>query len=149
MVRANHGDLEIDRLQRTETRNHGGEQHGDIDALAIHVLDTNVRIPAAAHIGFLAARVTAGAHQRLIGMRHAERSSGIKLMENAEEEFRRAAFAFLLQVLEVGLELRFEIAVIEVVRLHHVAVGVDDFIAVEHKGLSSIFAIYRRSQRRA
>jgi len=83
--------------------------------------------------GFIAARIAPGAHQGFIGMGHTQRTPGVELMENAKEMFRRAALGLLLQVFEVALELRFEITVIEVIRLHHVAVGIDYLVAVKHE----------------
>ena len=93
MVRANHRDFEIDALERAETRHHRREQHRDVDSLAIHILDAHVRIEAAAHVGPLAMRIAPGAHQRLVGSGNAQWTSGIQLMEVAEEDISTGALA--------------------------------------------------------
>ncbi len=133
MVRANHRDFEIDALQRAEARDHRREQHPDIDALAIHVLDSNLRIETAARIRRLAMRLSAGAHQRLVPPRHAERPPGIQLMEIAEEVFRRPRRRDLLQLLELRFEFALEVLIVELVRFHNMAVSVDHLDAVEHE----------------
>ncbi len=133
MVRANHRDFEIDAVERAETRHHRREQDGDVDALAIHVLDANVRIESAARCrgcspcGLRPVRISG-----LSGSRDAERASGVELMEIAEEIFRGARRGDLLQLVELGLELAVEILVIELVGLHHMPVGVDNLDSVEH-----------------
>jgi hypothetical protein len=86
MVRVDHRDFEIDGLQRAEARHDGREEHRHVDALAIHILDADMRIAAAAHIGMLGTWITSGADQRLIGMGHAERPAGVELMEETEKE---------------------------------------------------------------
>jgi hypothetical protein len=65
-------------------------------------------------------------------MRYAEGSAGIELMKDAEKEFGRQALGLRFQIGEVGLVFFFKVVVIELVRLHHMTINVDDFGAVEH-----------------
>ena len=67
MVGADHRAFELDRLERAEARDHRREQDRDVDTLAIHILDLDMRVPAPAHVGLFAARIAPGTHQRLSG----------------------------------------------------------------------------------
>src|SRR5216684_9084951 len=70
-------------------------------------------------------------------------------MEISKEPFRRPRRRDLLQFLELRFKLAFEILIVELVGLHHMAVSVDNLDAVEHGSASASSDVtYRASQHR-